>query len=67
MSAKRPTTRAQVDCIENEWQWCGVDGRGDAVRPFPDIVKQVVFKIEKLTERVHRPKAPAALLTHGLP
>lgn len=35
--------------------------RGDAVGPCPDIVKQVVFKIEKLTKRVHRPKAPAAL------
>lgn len=35
--------------------------RGDAVGPFPDIAKQVVFKIEKLTKRVYRPKAPAAL------
>lgn len=35
--------------------------RSDVVRPFPDIVKQIVFKIEKLTERVRRPKAPAAL------
>lgn len=60
--AKRPTTRTQVDCIENEWQWCVRSRRrGDAVGPFPDIVKQVVFKIEKLTKRVHGPKAPAAL------
>lgn len=41
--------------------------RADAVavggRPFPDIAiaEQVVFKIEKLTERVRRPKASAAL------
>lgn len=33
----------------------------NAVAPFPDIVKQVVFKIEKLTERVLCPKAPTAL------
>lgn len=44
-----------VDCVESTQR------RGDAVGPFPDIVKYVVFKIEKLTERVHRPKAPAAL------
>lgn len=40
--------------------------RGDAVGPFPDIAKQVIFKIEKLTERVHRPKAPVVLPRHEM-
>lgn len=40
--------------------------RGDAVAPFPDIAKQEFFKIEKLTERVHCPKAPVALPRHEM-
>lgn len=49
----RSSTASKMSDSVESTRWCG--------RPFPDIVKQVVFKIEKLTKRVHRPKAPAAL------
>lgn len=60
--AREATNDAYAGRLHRKWVtvvW--IRRRGDAVGPFPDIVKQVVFKIEKLTKRVHRPKAPAAL------
>lgn len=61
--AREATNDAYAGRLHQKMSGSGVAGRGDAIGPFPDIAKQVVFKIEKLTERVHRPKAPAALLT----
>lgn len=61
--AREATNNAYAGRLHQKMSGSGVAGRGDAVGPFPDIAKQVVFKIEKLTERVHRPKAPATLLT----